>query len=109
MLSVLSHRAPTGFGSFSEISITLAFSRARRHLSCSVPVEGQRPGSVSLLKGFSEASKPVFSSLREADVPTLWAQNAAIASVKFSFSLTDATLRLFAVCFIGMFKAANAL
>lgn len=106
---MLSHRAPTGFGSFSEISITLASSQARRRLSCSVPVERQRPGSVSLLRGSSEASKPVFSSPREAEVSTLWAQIAAIASVKFSFSLTDATLRLFAVCVIGTFKATNAL
>lgn len=106
---MLSHRAPTGFGSFSEISITLAFSQVRSHLSCSVPVERQRPGSVSLLKGSSEASKPVFSSLRKADMLTLWAQIAAMVSVKFSFSLTDATLRIFAVCFIGMFKATNAL
>lgn len=103
---MLSHRAPTGFGSFSEISITLASSQARRRLSCSVPVERQRPGSVSLLKGSSEAGKPVFSSLREAEVSTLWAQ---IAAIKFSFSLTDATLWLFAVCVIGTFKATNAL
>lgn len=33
--------------------------------------------------------------LKEADVLTLWAQIAAMASVKFSFSLSDAALRLF--------------
>lgn len=33
--------------------------------------------------------------LNEADVLTLWAQIAAMASVKFSFSLTDAALRLY--------------